>query len=161
MGLATAIALYRVPIAILPLVPEREFVPTVNILLADDNAAVLDHVREMLEKDKSYAVIAAVADGAAVVHEYLRLRPDVIILDISMGQTSGIDIARVLRDSGCSAKIIFLTVHEDRDYVNAAIGAGGAAYVMKSRLSLDLFAAIRAVLSNRLFLSSSLMVQPS
>jgi hypothetical protein len=63
MGLATAIALYRVPIAILPLVPEREFVPTVNILLADDNAAVLDHVREMLEKDKSYAVIAAVADG--------------------------------------------------------------------------------------------------
>jgi DNA-binding NarL/FixJ family response regulator len=96
-----------------------------------------------------------------MVHEYLRLRPDVIILDISMGQTSGIDIARVLRDSGCSAKIIFLTVHEDRDYVNAAIGAGGAAYVMKSRLSLDLFAAIRAVLSNRLFLSSSLMVQPS
>lgn len=132
----------------------------VTILLADDNSAVLDHVGTMLKKEKFYRVVAALSDGTAVVREYFRLRPDVMILDISMGEVSGIDIARQLRDAGCSAKIIFLTVHEDRDYVNAAIGAGALAYVMKSRLNLDLLRAIKAVMSDKLFVSGSLMYEP-
>jgi DNA-binding NarL/FixJ family response regulator len=134
-----------------------ESVASITVFLADDNSAVLDHVREMLEKDGNYKVVVAISDGAIVVREYLRLRPDLILLDISMGATSGIDIARQLRDSGCNAKIIFLTVHEDSDYVNAAIGAGGSAYVVKSRLNLDLLSAIKAVLSNKLFFSPSLL----
>jgi DNA-binding NarL/FixJ family response regulator len=132
-------------------------VPKITILLADDNLAVLDHVRKMLETEKDYKVVAVISDGEIVVREYLRLRPDVISLDISMGAQSGIDIGRQLRDSGCRAKIIFLTVHEDSDYVNAAIGAGGSAYVVKSRLNMDLFPAINAVLSNKLFVSPTLM----
>ena len=132
------------------------FVPK-TLLLADDNPAVLDHVGRMLQRDKNYEVVAIISDGAAVVGEYLRLRPDVVILDISMGEESGIEIARQLRDSGCSAKVIFLTVHEDADYVNAAMGAGGSAYVVKSRLSLDLFSAVSAVLSNKLFVSPNLL----
>jgi DNA-binding NarL/FixJ family response regulator len=131
-----------------------------TILLSDDNSAILDHVGKMLEKEKNYTVVAAISDGAVVTREYLRLRPDVIILDISLGQMSGIDIARELRDSGCRAKIIFLTVHEDSDYVNAAVGAGGSAYVVKSRLSQDLLLAINAVLSGKLFVSPSLMYKP-
>lgn len=130
-----------------------------TILLADDNSAVLDHVGKMLEKEKSYNVVSAISDGRIVVREYLRLRPDVIILDISMADVSGIDIARDLRDSGCRAKIIFLTVHEDSDYVNAGMGAGGSAYVVKSRLSQDLFSAINAVLSNKLFVSPNLLYE--
>jgi DNA-binding NarL/FixJ family response regulator len=140
---------------------ERLFVPDVTILLADDNSAVLDHVSKMLKKETAYRVLASLNDGSAVVKEYLRLRPDIIILDISLGELSGIDIARRLRDSGSTAKVIFLTVHEDRDYVNAAIGAGGSAYVIKSRLNLDLLRAIKAVLANRLFVSSSLMSEPA
>ena len=134
--------------------------PRVTVLLADDNCTVLDHVRKMLEKEKDYKVVAVISDGAIVVREYLKLRPDVIALDISMGALSGIEIARQLRDSGCSAKIIFLTVHEDFDYVNAAMGAGGSAYVVKSRLNMDLFSAITAVLSNKLFVSPNLMSLP-
>jgi DNA-binding NarL/FixJ family response regulator len=142
--------------------PQRQrrrggYVPSKTVFLADDNFAVLDHVREMLEKDGTYKVIAVVSDGAIVVREYLRLRPDLILLDISMGTTSGIVVARQLRDSGCSAKIIFLTVHEDSDYVNAAIGAGGLAYVVKSRLNMDLLSAIKAVLANKLFVSPTLL----
>ena len=128
-----------------------------TILLGDDNSAVLDHVGKMLEKEGSYKVVGAVSDGRTVVREYLRLRPDVVILDISMGDVSGIDVARDLRDSGCNAKIIFLTVHEDSDYLNAGMGAGGSAYVVKSRLNQDLIAAISAVLSNKIFVSPSLM----
>jgi DNA-binding NarL/FixJ family response regulator len=142
-----------------PATIERNHVPDVTILLADDNSAVLDHVGSMLKKVKSYRVLGSILDGKAVLREYIRLRPDVIVLDISMGEHSGIDIARQLRDAGCSAKIIFLTVHEDRDYINAAIGAGGSAYVIKSRLNLDLLHAIKAVLSNKLFVSASLMYE--
>jgi DNA-binding NarL/FixJ family response regulator len=131
-----------------------------TLLLADDNSGVLTHVSKMLEKEKDYKVIAAISDGATVVRNSLRLKPDVIILDISMGETSGIDIARQLRDSGCNAKIVFLTVHEDVDFMNAAIGAGGSAYVVKPRLSLDLPSAVNAVLSNKLFVSASLLNGP-
>lgn len=130
-----------------------------SVLLADDNSAVLDHVSKLLEKDKQYKVVAAVSDGVGVLREYDRLRPDVIVLDISMGELSGIDVARQLRDSGSPSKIVFLTVHEDTDFVNAALGAGGSAYVVKSRLGADLLSAIDAVLSGKLFVSASLMYE--
>jgi DNA-binding NarL/FixJ family response regulator len=55
---------------------------------------------------------------------------------------------------------VFLTVHEDTDYLNAAMGAGGSAYVVKSRLNLDLLSAINAVLSNKVFVSGSLLYEP-
>lgn len=135
--------------------------PDVTIILADDNPAVLEHVGKMLSKESSYRVLTSIVDGRNVLREYIRLRPDVIVLDISLGELSGIDIARQLRDAGCSAKIVFLTVHEDSDYVNAAIGAGGSAYVIKSRLNLDLLRAIKAALSNKLFVSSSLTHESS
>ena len=131
--------------------------PRTTIILADDNPGVLAHVSQMLNKEKEYEVIGTVSDGTRVVRESLQLRPSVIILDISMGELSGIDLARQLRDSGCTARIIFLTVHEDVDYMNAALGAGGSAYVVKSRLSLDLLSAIHAALANKLFVSSNLL----
>jgi DNA-binding NarL/FixJ family response regulator len=136
---------------------EEGFVTSTTILLSDDNSAVLEHVGRMLEKEDRYQVVGVVSDGRVVVREYLRLRPDVIILDISLGDVSGIEIAQELRDSGCRAKIIFLTVHEDADYLNAGIGAGGSAYVVKSRLSQDLLSAIDAVLSNKLFVSPTML----
>ena len=132
--------------------------PNVSILLADDNSAILDHLSRMLRQH--YAIAAAVKSGAAVLREYGRLEPDVIILDISMGDLSGIEVARQLRDSGCRAKIIFLTVHEDADFVNAAMGAGASAYVVKSRQYSDLFAALDAVLSGKLFVSPNLLYEP-
>jgi DNA-binding NarL/FixJ family response regulator len=111
----------------------------------------------MLEKEKNYQIVGALTDGATVVRECLRLRPNVIILDISLGELSGIDVARRLRDSGCTAEIIFLTVHEDVDYLSAAMSTGASAYVVKSRLGMDLISAIKAALSNKLFVSASLL----
>jgi DNA-binding NarL/FixJ family response regulator len=136
---------------------KENIVQSSTILLCDDNAVVLDHVGAILEKENAYKVVGLVLDGRLVAREYLRLRPDIIILDISMGEISGIDVAHQLRDLGCHAKIIFLTVHEDSDYVNAGIGAGGSAYVVKSRLGQDLLNAIAVVLSNKLFVSPNLM----
>jgi len=130
-------------------------VSRVRIVLADDNAAVLDKVSGMLAKD--YDIVATIKEGYDVVEECLRLTPDVVILDISMGEVSGIDLSRDLRDSGCVSKVVFLTVHEDYDYVNAALGSGALAYVVKSRLSADLVSGIEAAMAGKLFVSSSLM----
>lgn len=132
----------------------------VSILLADDNPFILDHVRQMLERDEEFRIVASVKDGGKILQESSQLKPDVIILDISMGDVSGIDVAAQLRDSGSHSKIVFLTVHEDSDFLNAAMGAGGSAYVVKSRLSTDLASAIRAVRAGKLFVSPSMMFTP-
>jgi len=136
--------------------PGREgiFVPIATLLLADDNPVILEHVRGLLVRNQQYRVVGAVTDGDSVQSAYSRLRPDVIVLDISMGDISGIDVAQDLFDSGCKAKIVFLTVHEDPDFINAAMGAGGSAYIVKSRVSNDLIPALDAVLSGKLFVST-------
>jgi DNA-binding NarL/FixJ family response regulator len=131
--------------------------PRARILLADDNLAILEHVRKLLDGSKRYEVVATANDGANILTLYTQFRPDVIVLDISMGVLSGVNIAQNLKDSGCHSKIVFLTVHEDTDYLNAAMGAGGSGYVVKSRLSTDLVSAIEAVLSDKVFISASLL----
>ena len=125
-----------------------------HILLADDNPGILEHVASLLAPD--YEVVGRLPDGESVLREYDALQPDIVVLDISMGRLSGIDVARRLRDTGRPAKIIFLTVHEDQDFVSAAVGAGGSAYVVKSRMGADLMSAIRAVLGGELFVSAPL-----
>ena len=131
--------------------------PETSILLADDNSFILDHVRHTLEREHEFKILAAVSDPDVVLRECVRLKPDVIVLDISMGEQSGINLAMQLRDSGNLSKIVFLTVHEDHDFLNAAIGAGGSAYVVKSRLSADLVRAINAALDGKLFVSANLL----
>jgi DNA-binding NarL/FixJ family response regulator len=131
--------------------------PQASILLADDNAFILNHVRQLLEKDGHFHIVASVNKADTILAEITRLRPDVVILDISMGDVNGIDVATQLRDAGSLAKVVFLTVHDDSESVNAAMGAGGLAYVVKTRLSADLTSAVRAALAGKLFVSPSLM----
>ena len=131
--------------------------PKASILLADDNAFILDHVRRLLERDGQFNIVASIKNADSIVRETTRLKPDIIILDISMGEVNGIDVATDLRDSGIRTKVVFLTVHDDSESVNAAIGAGGSAYVIKTRLVTDLTSAIRAALAGKLFVSPSLM----
>jgi len=122
-----------------------------SILLADDNPEVHIEVAEILEPE--YEIVASVLNGRAVLDNWSRLNPDVIVLDISMGEPNGIDVALELRESGCEAKIVFLTIHSDRDFVDAAMGAGGSGYVIKSRLRCDLVEALSTVLAEREFVS--------
>ena len=129
-----------------------------SVLLADDSPAILEHVSKMLEA--SYEICAIVADGERVFEEIGKAKPDVIILDISMPRASGIDVARRLRDQGCDSKIMFLTVHDDPDFVEAALAAGASAYVVKYSLGTDLVPAIEAALAGKLFVSPSLGAGP-
>ncbi len=107
---------------------------------------------ESLLKDE-FDVIAKVADGQALLKAEAELHPEVIVVDITMPIVDGIEAARRLRAAGNTAKIVFLTVHEDADFINAALNAGGNAYVVKSSLATDLICAIRYVIAGRQFVS--------
>jgi DNA-binding NarL/FixJ family response regulator len=141
------------PLTILDSVKDRsEQSSRVRILVVDDNPAILNHVTDMLETD--YQIIGRVTDEDSVCREVEKLGPDLIVLDISMGTRSGIEIARHLREQGYAGEIVFLTVHEDPDFVSAAIGAGGRGYVIKSRMNVDLKLAVKSALSHRIFVST-------
>ena len=127
------------------------------VLLADDNSAILHLARRVLNGE--FTIAASVKDGTTVLQEVPTLHPDVVVLDISMGEPNGIEVARRLRESGSTAKILFLTVHQSLDYVHAALDAGASAYVIKSRMNSDLIPAIRAVCSGRLYVSHPLSAQ--
>lgn len=128
-----------------------------QILLADDNPAILDMLKRMLQKD--FAIAGAVNNAAAVLREAPELKPDVIILDVSMGDLNGFDVTRQLRAGKCTAKIIFLTVHEDFEFIRAAFDAGASGYVFKSRMNTDLPAALEAVRHGKVFIPDASLSQ--
>jgi len=127
----------------------------VRIMLADDNPDILHLATRLLAQE--FSDIEAVSDGESVLRNYEIWKPDVVILDISMGKLSGIDVAHRLLKLGHQAKIVFLTVHEEQEFLCGAFGAGGAAYVVKSCLNSDLMNAIKAVLAGHIFISPSLL----
>lgn len=116
---------------------------------------MLDSVAEIL-LDADYEVVGVVSDGTCVLAEVEQSQPDIVVLDISMGDINGLELARALQEKSFPGKIIFLTVHEDQELLSAAIAAGGYAYVVKSRLDLDLLPALQTVLCGQLFVSASL-----
>jgi DNA-binding NarL/FixJ family response regulator len=112
-----------------------------RVLLADDHPEFLGVVARHLEPH--FTVIRTVANGQAMLDEAARLEPDVVVLDISMPVLNGIEAARKLKATGSRAKIVFLTVHADQDYVRAALRAGAVGYVLKSELASDLLPCLR------------------
>ena len=128
-----------------------------RILLADDHKEMRELVVLLL--DREFDIIGALPDGSAVVDATTRLRPDVCLLDISLPALDGIEVARRLRQNGSPAQVIFLTIHEDRDFLRAALDTGARGYVVKRSLASDLPTAIREVLAGRTFVSSSLVHQ--
>jgi DNA-binding NarL/FixJ family response regulator len=125
-----------------------------RILLADDEPDFLAVSARLLEP--AFEVVKTVGDGQQVLEETARLEPDLLVLDISMPVLNGMDAARRLRSVGCRAKIVFLTVHREPEYIQAGFAAGARGYVIKSRLVSDLPLALREVLAGRSFVSPSI-----
>ena len=126
-----------------------------RILLADDHKEMRDSVRRCLEEE--FNVIGAVADGAALLEAAAQMDPDVCLLDISMPNLNGIEVANQLKERGSRAKVIFLTIHEDMDFAQAALKTGASGYVIKRRMASDLQLAVKEALAGRIFISSSIV----
>lgn len=127
---------------------------SIRLVLADDNPEVLETLTDMLQPD--YVVAGALSDGASVLRQVAVLKPDVIILDISLPDMTGFDVVRQLKKTGTTAKVIFLTVHENIDFVRAAFELDAAGYVFKSRISSDLVEAINTISNGGRFSSAVL-----
>jgi DNA-binding NarL/FixJ family response regulator len=123
----------------------------VRILLADDHRPFLTLVEAFLLS--TCEVVGLVPDGQSLIEAAERLRPDIILTDISMPLLNGIDASQKLSDSGCTAKIIFLTAHSDMDFVDACLATGASGFVIKTRLASDLLPAVRDALAGRIFVS--------
>jgi DNA-binding NarL/FixJ family response regulator len=117
------------------------------VVLADNHQKVIAVVRRALGED--FEVIAAVEDGNQAVDAVRRLDADVLVTDISMPVFNGLEAAKRLVEAQSRVKIVFLTIHEDTDFVTAAISAD----VTKFRLSADLVPAIREALKGHKFVS--------
>jgi DNA-binding NarL/FixJ family response regulator len=123
----------------------------IRILLADDQPMIYGAVASLLKP--TYEIVACVGDGQALVQAAMRMKPDVIVTDISMPVLNGIEAATKLRDSGSRSRIIFLTIHQELDYINACFAAGAFAYVSKPRMSTDLLSALQEALVGHSFVS--------
>ena len=126
----------------------------IRVLLADDHGDMLDTVALLLVSE--FDVVGTVTNGKALLSAAERLKPDVVIVDISMPILNGIEAVRRLKESGSQARVVFLTVHESPEYVHAALATGALGYVVKPRLGVDLGAAINAVHAGRSYLSPSI-----
>jgi DNA-binding NarL/FixJ family response regulator len=122
-----------------------------RVLLVDDNDAILARARAVLEP--TCVVVDTAKDGPSALRAADLLGPDVIVLDISMPGMTGFEVATQLRHSGSKAAVVFLTVHADEDFVDAAKAIGVTGYVVKPRLVSDLMHAVAEVHAGRGFVS--------
>jgi DNA-binding NarL/FixJ family response regulator len=129
-------------------------VAKISVLLADDNGAMLLDLRDELGDE--FRIAGTAANGEEVLQAVLRLDPDILVLDVTMPILNGIQVATQLRDLHPRTRILFLTIHEEPEYISAAFLAGARGYVTKRRLASDLSRAIRDVFDGRTFLSPSL-----
>jgi DNA-binding NarL/FixJ family response regulator len=128
-------------------------VDKIRVVLADDHREVIAKVRGILGDE--FEIVETAENGNQAVRAVLELDPDVFVTDISMPLLNGLQAARRIQNANSRVKIIFLTIHEDQDFIAAAFSAGATGYVTKRRLSTDLVIAIQQALRGHTFVSNS------
>ena len=129
-----------------------EFRP--QILIADDHTILADGLRLVLEKH--YHVVGSVVDGRALITEALRLKPDVIVVDIGMPLLNGLDAAKRVREQLPRVKLVFLTMQDNPNLAAAALELGSAAFVLKQSAGSELLKAIDQVLHGQCYVTPKL-----
>ena len=122
-----------------------------RVLLADDHPLVLAALRSLLEAECE--VVGVVSDGRELVEAASRLKPEVIVLDISLPSLNGIDAARQIKKEQPETKILFLTMHANLAYLKEALVAGATGYLLKTSARDELLGALRDVIRNRIHVS--------
>jgi DNA-binding NarL/FixJ family response regulator len=114
----------------------------ITILLADDNPDMLAALVQLLQLE--FTIVGALTNGDGVLSKADVLRPDVILVDVSLADITGFQVVERLKGRGCQSKVVLLSVHEDPEFVRAASDLGVSGYVFKSQINRDLVNALRA-----------------
>jgi DNA-binding NarL/FixJ family response regulator len=129
---------------------------SIGVLLADDHAVVRDGLKALLEAEADLSVLGAAADGDAAVKEARRLKPDVVIMDISMPGLDGVEATRHILQALPATRILMLSMHGSSDHVLRALQAGARGYLLKESAGAEVVAAVRAVHAGRRYLSEKI-----
>jgi len=129
-------------------------VSAVRILVADDHEVVRQGVRTLLEAQPDWDVCGEAADGREAVEMTKRLKPDVIILDITMPNLNGLEATRQILKADPKARVLILTMHESDQVVREVLDAGARGYVLKSDAGRNLIAAVEALWLHNSFFTS-------
>ena len=129
---------------------------TIRVLLADDHNIVRDGLRVLIERCHDMQVIAEAKDGRKALELVRKHKPDIVIMDISMPYLNGIDATHQILKEVPGAKVIALSMHSDKQYVDGMLRAGAVGYLLKDCAADELIQCIRTVLSGRICLSSQI-----
>lgn len=113
-----------------------------RLLCIDDSPEMLEILVDLLQWE--FQVVGTLSSGSLALDQAANFEPDVILLDVDLGDMSGFRVAEQLRSSGCRARIVFLSVHESVDFIRAAQDLGAAGYVFKSQITRDLVKTLHA-----------------
>jgi DNA-binding NarL/FixJ family response regulator len=122
-----------------------------RVVIADDHLLVLEGLRRILEHECE--IVGTVEDGRSLVRVAEELKPDVVLMDISMPLLNGVEAARILKETLPATRLIFVTMHADATYVTGAFRAGASGYVLKRCASKELVFAIQEVLKGRKYIT--------
>ena len=134
---------------------KRKAMSALRILIADDHEVVRRGVRALLESQPGWEVVADVANGREALETTQRLRPDIVVLDISMPELNGIEATRRILAAVPTTEVIVLTMHESEKLVRRILEAGARGYVSKSDVGGSLIEAVNTVRRHKVFLTSS------
>ena len=126
---------------------------TTRILLADDHEIVLDGVHATLKQESEFEIIGKVTDGGEAARLSRELIPDIVVMDLSMPNMSGIEATRLIVSERPAVRVLCLSMHADRGFVMAALEAGASGYVLKDTAKQELLHAIRTVIKGQVYLS--------
>ena len=128
----------------------------IRVLVVDDHAILRDGIRSLLESQEDIIVVGEAGDGSEAIELTSKLLPDIVLMDISMPKTNGLEATRAIKERSPNIKILILTQHDNREYIAPALGAGAAGYVLKRSGRREMLNAIRQVHENGVFLTSNL-----
>jgi DNA-binding NarL/FixJ family response regulator len=129
----------------------------IRIVLADDHPIVLDGLRNLIRAEPDFELVGEASSGLTALKIIREQRPDVAVLDISMPELNGIMLSRRLATEMPALKLLVLTLHEDRAYLNQALEAGVRGYVLKRSAVENLVQAVRAVLVGGLYIDPAIV----
>lgn len=123
----------------------------ITIIVADDHAVIRKGLRTLLEEHRGWKIVAEAANGREVVERAVRLRPDVVLMDLSMPEINGLEATRLILKALPNTRVLILSMHNTEELVAETLHAGARGYVLKSDTERDLITALEAVLDNRTF----------
>lgn len=128
----------------------------ISVVLADDHQVVRDGLKTLLEAQADIRVVGSVADGREAVASAAQLKPDVVVMDISMPDMNGVEAARRIHAARAQTRIVMLSMHSDAEHVYRALEAGATGYLLKNSAGSELVAAVRAVHAGRRYLTEKI-----